>query len=44
MNGYWRCKKHKEDCKSYVESIVNDLNEGKKIKKEYMDLVEFVET
>ena len=42
MKGHWRCKKHKESCRSYVVSIVEDLNSGKEVKKEYMDLVEWV--
>lgn len=39
--GYWRCKQHKEECKSYVQGIVEDLNNGKS-EEGFMHLVEFV--
>ena len=41
--GYWRCKKHKENCRSYILSIVKDLNDGKEVQRGFMELVEFVE-
>lgn len=42
--GHWRCKKHKENCKSYVQSLVEELNRRKfKPTKEDLKLVEFVE-
>lgn len=40
--GYWRCRKHKKNCQSYVKGIVDDLNEGLAIDEEFMHLVEFV--
>lgn len=42
----WRCKKHKEECKSYVQGIVREFNKaypnGNKFYEENSQLVEFV--
>lgn len=42
--GYWRCKQHKENCKSYVLGLVDELNKGNEPTKEDLKLVEFVKT
>ena len=39
--GYWRCRKHKEKCESYVTGIVKNLNNGER-QDDCMHLVEFV--
>ena len=41
IKGHWRCRKHKENCKSYVQGIVEELNNGKS-REGFMHLVEFV--
>ena len=41
--GYWTCKKHGLDCKSYVRGITKELNKGRKPTKDELKLVEFVD-
>ena len=43
IKAHWRCRKHKENCRSYVKGIVEDLNDGKS-QEGFMHLVEFVES
>ena len=40
IKSHWRCKKHKENCRSYVKGIVEDLNDGKLTPEEKLHIIQ----